>query len=267
MKGYLSVCAIYKNEARYLAEWIEFHLLTGVEHFFLYDNNSTDDHRDVLAPYVHAGVVTVTDWPRFPPQLQAYAHCLDANRHDWRWMAFIDLDEFLFSPRMTPVPEILRQHERLPGIAALWIIFGTSGYKSPPPGLVLENYTWRRIWTRRPRDWKSIVDPQRTERPLGAHSFRYSDPEIRGPVPAFASLDDLRLNHYIMKSEQQLKVKLAQRQLVTGQKGRGWRLEPLMRPDPGCVEETILPYVPPLRDALAARGMSTEDGRPVRGRV
>ena len=55
MKGYLSVCAIYKNEARYLAEWLEFHLLAGVEHFFLYNNNSTDDHREVLAPYLRAG--------------------------------------------------------------------------------------------------------------------------------------------------------------------------------------------------------------------
>ena len=55
MKGYLSVCAIYKNEARYLAEWLEFHLLAGVEHFFLYNNDSTDDHREVLAPYLRAG--------------------------------------------------------------------------------------------------------------------------------------------------------------------------------------------------------------------
>ena len=267
MKGYLSVCAIYKNEARYLAEWIEFHLLAGVEHFFLYDNDSTDDHRDVLAPYERAGVVTVTDWPRFPPQVPAYDHCLATHRHDWRWMAFIDLDEFLFSPRLAPVPEVLRDYEHRAGVGALWIVFGTSGYKTPPAGLVLENYTWRRIWPRRPREWKSIVDPRRTERARGAHAFRYTDPALVAPVPAFASLDDLRLNHYIMKSEQELKVKLDQRQLVSGIKGRGWRLEALLRTDPGCVEETILPYVPALREALHARGISTEDGRPVRGRV
>jgi hypothetical protein len=264
MKGYLSVCAIYKNEARYLAEWLEFHLLAGVEHFFLYDNNSTDDHRDVLAPYMRAGLVTITDWPAFPAQVDAYNHCLEANRHDWRWMAFIDLDEFLFSPRMVPVPEVLRHHERLPGVGALWVIFGTSGYKTPPPGLVLENYTWRRIWPRRPREWKSIVDPRRTERALGAHMFRYTDPEMRGPAPKFASLEDLRLNHYIMKSEQELKMKLEQPQLVTGKKGRGWRFEALLRTDPGCVEETILRYVPALREALDARGISTENGRPAR---
>ncbi len=31
-KGYLSVAAIAKNEASYLVEWLEFHLLDGVEH-------------------------------------------------------------------------------------------------------------------------------------------------------------------------------------------------------------------------------------------
>ena len=42
------------------AEWIEFHRLVGVERFFLYDNGSTDDHREVLAPYVEEGIVTCT---------------------------------------------------------------------------------------------------------------------------------------------------------------------------------------------------------------
>ena len=146
MKGYLSVCAIYKNEARYLAEWLEFHLLAGVEHFFLYNNDSTDDHREVLAPYLHAGVVTLTDWPDSPAQIPAYNHCLETNRHDWRWIAFIDLDEFLFSPRMVPVGQVLAGHEDLPAVAALWMIFGTSDHKTPPPGLVVENYTWRRTF-------------------------------------------------------------------------------------------------------------------------
>ena len=35
---YLAICAIYRDEAPYLREWIEFHRLVGVEHFFLYDN-------------------------------------------------------------------------------------------------------------------------------------------------------------------------------------------------------------------------------------
>jgi len=42
MSAYLSICAIFKDEAPYLPEWIEFHRLVGVERFFLYDNGSGD---------------------------------------------------------------------------------------------------------------------------------------------------------------------------------------------------------------------------------
>jgi hypothetical protein len=263
MKGRLSVCAIYKNEARYLAEWIEFHLLAGVEHFFLYDNNSTDDHADVLAPYVRDGVVTITPWPAFPAQVDAYNHCLEANRNDWRWMAFIDLDEFLFSPRMDPVPEVLRCYENLAGVAALWIIFGTSGHKTQPAGLVIENYTWRRIWPRRPREWKPIVDPKRVVRAAGPHVFQYAGPDFHGPVPEFASLSDLRLNHYLTKSEEEIRRKL-ERPIVSTGRPRGFGLRQMLKTHPGEVDETILPFAVDLRTALEKRGISPEDGRPAR---
>ena len=39
----LAVGAIFQNEARYLREWIEFHRRQGVERFYLYENNSSDD--------------------------------------------------------------------------------------------------------------------------------------------------------------------------------------------------------------------------------
>ena len=51
-KPYLAMCTMYRDHAAYLAEWIEFHRLVGAERFFLYDNGSTDNHREVLAPYV-----------------------------------------------------------------------------------------------------------------------------------------------------------------------------------------------------------------------
>ena len=104
MKGYLSVCAIYRNEARYLRSGSS---STG------WSASSTSSSTTTTAPTTTArcshrtcaaGVVTLTDWPEFPAQLPAYDHCLEANRHDSRWIAFIDLDEFLFSPAWTPVP-------------------------------------------------------------------------------------------------------------------------------------------------------------------
>lgn len=100
MRTYLAIAAIYRDDAAYLAEWIEFHRLVGAERFFLYDNLSTDEHRSVLDPYVREGVVVVHDWPQtFPSgQVPAFADCLERHRDDARWIAFLDVDEFLFSP-------------------------------------------------------------------------------------------------------------------------------------------------------------------------
>ena len=39
-KHFLSVCAIFKNEGRFLKEWLDYYLLAGVDHFYLYDNGS-----------------------------------------------------------------------------------------------------------------------------------------------------------------------------------------------------------------------------------
>ena len=124
---YLSVCAIYRDEAAYLREWIEFHRLVGVERFFLYDNRSVDDHREVLAPYVERGSSALHDWPMAQGQLPAYEHCIAEHGPESRWIAFIDLDEFLFSPTGQPLPEVLADYEQWPAVGVNWAVYGPSG--------------------------------------------------------------------------------------------------------------------------------------------
>lgn len=56
--GYdLSIMAIVKNE-KYIQEWIEYHLLVGVQHFYIYDNESTDGLKDRIQKYIDDGIVT-----------------------------------------------------------------------------------------------------------------------------------------------------------------------------------------------------------------
>ncbi len=38
MKHYLTLCAIFRDEADYLDEWLRFYDLVGVERFVLFDN-------------------------------------------------------------------------------------------------------------------------------------------------------------------------------------------------------------------------------------
>ncbi|MBD3879586.1 MAG: glycosyltransferase family 2 protein [Quinella sp. 1Q5] len=36
------IVSILKNERHYLKKWLDYHLLAGVDHFYLYDNKSAD---------------------------------------------------------------------------------------------------------------------------------------------------------------------------------------------------------------------------------
>jgi hypothetical protein len=146
---YLAVVAIFKDEAAYLAEWLEFQRLVGFEHAYLYDNGSTDNSAAALRRFVEEGFATVIPWAlpwqsgSVDAQTLAYAHAIMNFGHDWRWMAFIDIDEFLFSTKDDSLANVLRDYEDLPALALFWTMFGSCGYQDPPPGLVIENYTMR----------------------------------------------------------------------------------------------------------------------------
>ena len=185
-KPYLSVCAIFRDEAPYLREWIEFHRVVGAERFFLYNNLSVDDYLKELAGYIDAGVVVLKDWPEEPGQYGAYSHCLQEHRRDSRWIAFLDIDEFLFSPTTQSVPAVLVEFEQFPAVGVNLAQFGTSGYVTPPPGLVIENYVWRADAPKPGTHIKSIVDPTRAGRPLSGHHFSYESgvpvDELKRPI-------------------------------------------------------------------------------------
>ena len=264
-RAYLSICAIYRNEARYLAEWLEFHRLVGVERFFLYNNRSTDDHLEVLAPYIDEGTMVWHDWPMFPGQLEAYNHCLAEHGGESRWIAFIDLDEFLFSPTGRLLPAVLEGFETHPGVVVNMIFYGTSGHETSPPGLAIENYT-RRLRLDRPRNKliKSIVDPERTARAgFVSHYFIYADGQRavdesfrsqHGHETDQVSASLLRINHYLTRSQEEREIKLKRLGADTGLPIRN--LETVSERDRLLNEErdeVLVPYGPAVRAALAAR--------------
>ena len=62
-KWNIVLSAVFQNEAPYLKEFIEFHKLMGVEHFFLYNNMSHDNYYHVLEEYIKKGEVELFEWP------------------------------------------------------------------------------------------------------------------------------------------------------------------------------------------------------------
>ena len=127
----LSVCAVFKNEAQYLSDWLGFHFGAGVDHFIPYDDGSDDNPFEVLRPWVEKGIVTVLQ-SSGRPQRELYNHCLREQRKRTAWLAFLDLDEYLFSPTGKNPKESLDSYDQEVAIFVYWHLFGSGGHLRRP---------------------------------------------------------------------------------------------------------------------------------------
>jgi Glycosyltransferase family 92 len=258
---YLSICACLGFDAPYLREWIEFHRLVGVERFFLYNNGDRHAQRELLASYVEQGTVVLHDWPEFPPVFSAYEHCLRTHGRESRWIAFIDTDEFLFSPLDQPLPAVLADYEQWPAVGVNWAMFGTSGHRSRPAGLVIDSYRRRTTDPAINRHVKSIVDPARTDPYCdNPHYFFYKNGAaavdenrnpLEGPLSDTVSVTRLRINHYWTRSEEEATAKFARNRADDGsirEPPDFAALDQNLNAEP---DDTITAYVPALRSVLA----------------
>lgn len=125
----VAICAIFKNEAKYLKEWIEFHKIVGVEHFYLYNNNSTDNYQTVLKKYIDDGIVTLIQWEKNQAQMEAYRDCVLNFANDTEWLGFIDIDEYVVPKKTDDIYSFLKGFSKnRPAVLIYWKIFGTSGF-------------------------------------------------------------------------------------------------------------------------------------------
>jgi len=208
----LAAVAIFRQEAPFLNEWLEFHRAMGVSHFYLYNNFSTDDFRAVLRPWVESGVVTLYEWPVKTGQLAAYWHCVRRHAMHHRWLAFFDIDEFLFSPTGKSVVEVLEPYGDLPGLFVDSPFFGAAGHAERPAAPTTRAFTRRAPLTR--TSVKTIANPRWIYAMRNVHAFKFLRGEAlntaRGPLePRKVRLDLLRLNHYWSRSLADLGDKIA----------------------------------------------------------
>lgn len=259
MKHDLSICAIFKNEGEYLREWIEFHRLVGVEHFYLYDNESTDGAGALLRPYVESGLVSYMTIGGELAQARAYMHCLKYHGDESAWIGFIDLDEFLFSPTGDDLKAVLAPFSYAPAVGVNWCVHGTGGHQTKPEGLVTESYRQRTRNADLNAHVKSIVRPA-SVLPIASpdpHHFIYADglavnerhQRFRGPFSEPVSFEILRINHYWTKSVEEARRKSTVPRADTGQRRE---LEGFLNPELNELrDDTIEPWVEKLRSALA----------------
>ncbi|MFZ9199252.1 MAG: glycosyltransferase family 92 protein [Paracoccaceae bacterium] len=228
----IAIVLIVKNEARHIAEWARFHHGAGVSRFFVYDNASKDGTIEVLRAALPETALTVIPWaqPRFRTitgreihnQVLAYAHALMNFGPHFRWMAFIDVDEFLVPVEANSIPQLMVGLEDAAHVSLPWQMFGRGGHETPPEGGVLANYLQRAadpFGLSHGLNFKCLVDPARVTE-VGVHGFaidgRHEGVNDAGQPAAhadrtkraFSSRVRLQLNHYYTRSNAELQAKI-----------------------------------------------------------
>ena len=219
---------IFKDEGKYLREWLDYHLLAGVDHFYLYNNGSSDNYEEVLSPYVENNLVTLTNITGRGMQMPAYDDAIEKFRFECQYMAFIDIDEFIFPRTGQSIAEIVDEVLfNNPDAAAFGINeqhFGSNGEdKADYSRGVLERFT-----RRAPRDWtfdssnggniyiKTIANPRCINYYLSPHFAIYfkglksinsdgAETFRAGNFPI--TVDKIVVNHYYTKSREEFETK------------------------------------------------------------
>lgn len=259
MRFAVAVTAIVKNEALYFEEWINFHRAIGVEHFFILNNASEDNSVEVLTPYINHGIVTLLHWPLKGGQIDGYNFVLRSLGHLARWMAFIDLDEFIVLKQDESLPDFLARFPDADQILIPWRNFGYSGHRTRPEGWVIENFTMAENIPAGgfpDRHSKAIVRVEAATQAT-AHFMHTCDKRTvneRGEIVPERELieapsyDLVQINHYWTKSYEEFEAKLRRGQ---GGGGAEKKLLPFERPGFDTADLSALRFLPRLNAAAA----------------
>ncbi|HSX10466.1 MAG TPA: glycosyltransferase family 92 protein [Chlamydiales bacterium] len=207
-----AICAMFKNEAPWLKEWIVFHHdVIGFDHFYLYNNDSTDNYKEVLKPFIDKGVVELIEWSSsdpshrlgddilwYPYQIGAYNDCLK-NRAlgKAKWVGIFDIDEFLVPVHgAASFRSYMRglDKRRKGSVKFSWRIFGTSNvWDLGPDELLTEKMIYRAADHHDWHNWfKSMHRPEAVP-----HANIHDTPTLHaGYRKRHAKPEAFRLHHY-----------------------------------------------------------------------
>jgi len=172
----ISIISQFRDEAKYLKEWIEFHLLVGVDNFYLTNHLSVDNYLEVLQPYIDKGIVKITDLLKdanvgensFKNEQILLNYSMPIiNKHinesDSDWFIFLNVDEFLYPTKENNLKDIIIKFDSNVGqIGVNWRLMGNSNYRLKDGELIIEKLTKCKF-----KDSKDIeFDPQRHTKSL-----------------------------------------------------------------------------------------------------
>ena len=105
------------SDPQLLVDWVELNLALGAEIITVYLQNVTDSFYTLMLPYIKRDVVEVIDWKLKPPLIDGYTkcwgqvgtinECIYRNLYRVKYVALIDIDEFIVPQKKQSMTEML----------------------------------------------------------------------------------------------------------------------------------------------------------------
>jgi hypothetical protein len=215
---------VFKNEKIYLKEWIDFHLKSGIDHFYLFDNMSTDNPIEVLKSYIEKNIVTLElldkDLIKNPECEPHRNYFKEKYGKENEWVLFIDLDEYCYPLKGNNIQEYINKlNKNISCVVLPMINFGYNNkmfYEEKP---TIERFTKRgKIGCihKSPCQYKSMVKINDVKKFITSHKTIVNNETIyeslhlvnekfrtKSNLNKRYEPKNLRLNHYWCRSKEE----------------------------------------------------------------
>lgn len=286
-KYYLALVSLFSNEARFLKEWIEFHLLTGVEHFYLYNHNSKDNYMEILQPYIDKNIVELEnityvpvnelDW-YYSIHFPTYKNLTKKIAQEVEWLVVIDSDEFIYPVRSYNISAILKNYDSYASLSVNWHVFGSSNIdKIGEDELLIEKLTnhgydndfyvqnehVRTVVKTivKPRYVVDYYTPHSAELLPGYRQINENFQDFYGPSSPYKTNNIITINHYVFRDLEFFRTKKLERVHLLNtdlnQSAREEKINQLIQLNwnlSRVYDNKILKYVPLLKEKLLKNG-------------
>ena len=122
----ICICTVAKCENKYIIEFIEYYKKYGIDKIYLYDNNDLNgENFDFLQNEIKSKFIEINNYRgKKRPQREIYNNCYINSNKKYKWIIFIDIDEFIFLKTYSDIHIYLSQPKfiKCDSIYLNWVI-------------------------------------------------------------------------------------------------------------------------------------------------
>lgn len=153
------ICAIVKNEQRFIKEWVEYYLNIGFDKLYIYEDYDSKSHYNQISEYIEnkfvelvnisesnlpipkRGVISTGGQSTQRILYKWFFNQCKTGKIEADWIGFFDVDEFMMFEDGWNLELLEQDFDNYAGILLSWRLYGANKHIKRPKGNVVDNYT------------------------------------------------------------------------------------------------------------------------------